>query len=70
MQYMGSKNKIAKDIIPIIESYFNENIKGYLEPFVGGANLIDKINHKNRIGSDINKYLISLLNYTKKMVYL
>lgn len=28
-----------------------------------GANLIDKIKHDNRIGSDSNKYLIALLNH-------
>lgn len=43
MQYMGSKNRIAKELIPIIESYITSDTKGYLEPFVGGANMIDKI---------------------------
>lgn len=32
----------------------------YIEPFVGGANLIDKINHKNRWAYDINHYLIKM----------
>ena len=62
MQYMGSKNRIAKHIVPIIQSYINEDTKGYLEPFVGGANVIDKIEHNNKIGCDIHKELIALLS--------
>lgn len=36
MKYIGSKNRIAKDIVPIIQSYVNKTQK-YFEPFVGGA---------------------------------
>jgi len=59
MKYMGSKAKIAKEILPIILSGRKEN-RYYVEPFVGGANIIDKVSGL-RIGSDINKYLIGLL---------
>lgn len=62
MKYMGSKSRIAKDIIPIIQGYIDRNgIETYIEPFVGGANVIDKIRCKTRVGSDKNKYLIALL---------
>lgn len=60
MKYVGSKNRLAKDLIPIIQPYVDKT-QGYLEPFVGGANLIDKIVCSNKYGSDINKYLIALL---------
>ena len=41
---MGSKSRIAKDIVPIIQKYIDDNrIISYIEPFVGGANVIDKI---------------------------
>ena len=64
MQYMGSKNRIAKYIVPIIQKYIDENnITTYLEPFVGGANVIDKIKCEHKIGSDSNPYLIALLKY-------
>ena len=44
MKYMGSKSRIAKYIVPIIQKYIDENrITTYFEPFVGGANVIDKI---------------------------
>lgn len=60
MKYMGSKNRIAKHIVPII----NELLDGkdyYIEPFVGGANMIDKIRKDvTLIGSDYNEYLISM----------
>lgn len=66
MVYMGSKNRISKELAPIIQAYINKNTKGYLEPFVGGANMIDKIYCNNRIGCDIHKQLIALLNYSKE----
>lgn len=63
---MGSKNRIAKHIVPIIQKCIDDNdVKYYYEPFVGGANVIDKIKCENRIGSDLNKYLIGLLNHVK-----
>lgn len=58
MKYLGSKNKISKYILPLILQ--NMNNRPYVEPFVGGANLIDKINNRRRIGNDNNKYLIAL----------
>ena len=62
MKYMGSKARIAKHIVPIIQKYIDDNnITTYIEPFVGGANVIDKIKCKQRIGSDKNQYLIALL---------
>lgn len=64
MKYMGSKNRIAKHILPIILKDRQEN-QYYVEPFVGGANIIDKVDGL-RIGSDSNKYLIALLNSIKK----
>ena len=61
---MGSKSRIAKYIVPIIQRYIDENnIKKYYEPFVGGANIIDKIDCSKKIGSDLNKYLIALLKH-------
>lgn len=59
---MGSKARIAKYIVPILQECINSNnANTYVEPFVGGANIIDKIKCKNRVGNDINKYLIALL---------
>ena len=59
MQYMGSKRKIAKDILPLILKDHTPDM-WYIEPFVGGANIIDKVDTPKRIGCDIHKYLISM----------
>lgn len=64
MKYLGSKNKIAKHLLPIIlkdrkpEQY-------YVEPFMGGGNMIDKVEGL-RIGNDINFYLIEMWKALQK----
>ena len=67
MVYMGSKARLAKHLAPIIQSYITPDTVGYLEPFVGGANMIQHIKHEKRYGSDINKYLIALLKYSQDL---
>lgn len=68
MKYMGSKTKIAKYIVPIIHKRIRDyKINKYIEPFVGGANIIDKIKCENIIGSDNNRYLIALYNNLDKL---
>ena len=64
MKYMGSKNRIAKHLLPIILKDRKEG-QWYVEPFVGGANMIDKVDG-NRIGADSNRYLIALLKHCEK----
>ena len=59
MKYMGSKARIAKEILPIMLEYRTEGMD-WVEPFVGGANVIDKVDG-NRIGNDYNEYIYSLL---------
>lgn len=64
MNYFGSKSRQAKYIVPIIQKYINDNnIDTYIEPFVGGANIIDKVECEHKLGYDINKYIIALFNY-------
>jgi site-specific DNA-adenine methylase len=61
MVYLGSKKRIQKDIAPIINKLIKDNdIKKYVEPFVGGANMIEAIECDTRIGNDANKYLIAM----------
>lgn len=66
MVYQGSKNRLAKYLVPIIQDYIDNYLfDTYIEFFVGGANLIDKIQCNKRIGYDINENVINLLNYAK-----
>jgi DNA adenine methylase len=58
MKYMGSKNRIANEILPIILKDRKEN-QWYVEPFCGGLGTFDKVKG-NRIGVDKNKYLIAM----------
>lgn len=58
MKYMGSKNRISKDILPIILKDRKEK-QYYVEPFCGGLGTFDKVKG-NRIGADKNKYLIAM----------
>nr|DAD87010.1 MAG TPA: Site-specific DNA methylase [Myoviridae sp. ctRRy11] len=62
MKYIGSKSKLAKYIVPILQQIIDKyNIGCYLEPFVGGANIIDKIKCKIKLGTDIDLIPITLL---------
>jgi DNA adenine methylase len=64
MKYMGSKNRIAKHILPIMLAERKPN-QVWVEPFVGGANMIDKVDGV-RIGADKNEYLCALLDALSK----
>ena len=67
MVYMGSKAKYAKYIVPIIQKTIDDNnVNTYIECFVGGANIIDKIKCENRIGYDRSNTLIALLQAAQK----
>lgn len=61
MNYMGSKSRLAKYIVPLLQEIIDsEQIKTYIEPFCGGANVIDKIQALTKIGLDKNESLIAL----------
>ena len=65
---MGSKSRIAKYIVPIIQEKMKEHdLRTYVEPFVGGANVIDKICADRRIGCDKQEYLIALYQNLDKI---
>ena len=66
MKYMGSKSKIKKEVLPILQKIIEDNnISTYIEPFVGGANIIDSIKCQNKIGGDKSETLIELLKYVR-----
>jgi len=63
MKYMGSKARIAKYILPIM---LNDRKPGqwWVEPFVGGGNVIDKVTG-NRLGADIDPHAIEALKFIR-----
>ena len=66
MVYMGSKDRTAKYLIPIMNKIIKDNnIDYFFDMCVGGGNLSANKKHhldvKNIIGVDNNKYLIALL---------
>ena len=71
MKFTGSKQRISKYIVPIIQECIDDNkLSTFLDCFVGGANIIDKIKCENRVGNDKNHYLIALWNALKEGFYL
>lgn len=67
MVYMGAKTKILDKLMPIINKIIKEQkIKNYVEPFVGGANVITEVECQNRTGYDNSRTLIALLNKAKE----
>lgn len=71
MKYMGSKSRITKYIVPIIQKYIDENEPLlYVEPFCGGCNVIDKIKASNKLATDKHEYLIELYKNLDKLVTL
>ena len=66
MNYQGSKSRVAKYIVPIIQKAIDDNdIHYYLEPMCGGLNIIDKIKCDRKFAYDLNKYLIYLFIHIK-----
>ncbi len=63
MQYMGSKSRHAESLISIMQP---SRYPAYVEPFVGGANLIDKVECPTRIGCDVDADLICLWKEVSK----
>ena len=63
MKYMGSKNRIAKHLLPImLKEAEKHGITKWVEPFVGGANMIDKVPDSfERVGYDLNGHVVQAL---------
>lgn len=65
---MGSKSRVAKYIVPIIQDRIETyGLNTYIEPFCGGANIVDKVKCETKIASDKNKYLIALFKNLDKI---
>ena len=61
---MGSKARIAKDILPIMLDDIGDN--WFMDLFCGGGNLIQFATCKKKFASDINPYTIAFLKNLQK----
>lgn len=63
MKYMGSKNRVAKHILPImVKAADGAGITTWVEPFVGWGNMIDKVPERfKRVGYDFNEHTITAM---------
>lgn len=60
MKYLGSKSRIAYDILPIMLDGMKSG-DTFVDAFCGGCNLLDKVpSIFHRIGNDKNKYLVAM----------
>ena len=57
---MGSKRRLAKELLPIILKDRKPN-QWYVEPFAGGMNMICKVQGR-RIANDYNEYVAEMWN--------
>lgn len=68
MVYRGSKSRLKKQLIPIINKVIElSNYKSYLEPFVGGCNIIEDVKCTFRTANDYNSYLIKMVKELVKL---
>lgn len=65
MRYMGSKARHAKHIVPLSMTGHDPS-RPYIEPFVGGGNMICHVPADNRQGSDVAEWAIALLDALSK----
>ena len=64
MQYFGGKQRIAPQIIEVLNQR-RQNNQALIEPFVGGCNIISKMQGE-RYCCDINEYLIEMYKALQK----
>ena len=60
MRYMGSKARHAKHIVPILIKGHDQS-KPYVEPFLGGGNMMSNVPANIRVGGDVAQYAVALL---------
>lgn len=59
MKFMGSKARLSRELLAVMLPFRREK-QLWVEPFVGGANLLDKVTGP-RLASDVNPNVISAL---------
>lgn len=66
MVYLGSKKRLAKDIVPILQQEIEYNhIDTFIDCFCGGCNIVDKIQCNMKVASDVHHGLIELMKHVQ-----
>jgi len=60
MRYMGSKARYTKHIVPILMNGHDQS-NWYIEPFMGGGNMLSNVPAKHKWGNDTAEYAVALL---------
>lgn len=68
MIYMGSKARIAKDILKVMQPDIDKT-GCFVDMFCGGGNLLQFVNAKHIIANDINSYVVAFLEKLQKEGY-
>lgn len=64
MTYCGSKKRLAKYIVPILQKEINTGQqKGFIDLCCGGCNITEQIDAEKIIAIDKNKYVIALFKH-------
>ena len=67
MKYIGSKRRLKKFILPILQETIESNgVSYYIEPFGGGANVIDDIRCEHRLYYDNHPELVALMKHVQQ----
>lgn len=65
MRYLGGKSKIRKQVGALIAQFLTPTCT-YLEPFVGGAWVLQEVRHPYRVACDANTHLITMYQHLQK----
>ena len=65
MRYMGSKGRHARAVVPVLMAA-HEQSQWYVEPFVGGGNMLSEVPAKLKWGNDTAEYAVALLEAVSK----
>ena len=58
MRYLGSKRRFARQLVPILMEHVKHGTT-FVDAFCGGCNILSAMPCANKVGIDINKYMVS-----------
>lgn len=65
MRYLGSKTRIKNDLYPFLTEHLDGKNE-FVDAFMGGANVIDKLPYDKKVGIELNQYVCSIWKRIQK----